>query len=70
MKIFVTGGSGFVGSPLLHYLRQQGHEVGALARSPEAIAAPQSALLVQLARSAARSTISTAGRSSSPATTW
>ena len=43
MKIFVTGGSGFVGRPLLHYLRQQGHEVGALARSPEAIAAVRAA---------------------------
>ncbi|GAB3119433.1 NAD-dependent epimerase/dehydratase family protein [Streptomyces calidiresistens] len=33
MKIFVTGGSGFVGSALIHRLVTEGHEVSALARS-------------------------------------
>lgn len=33
MKIFVTGGSGFVGQALLRHLLQQGHELGAIYRS-------------------------------------
>jgi nucleoside-diphosphate-sugar epimerase len=37
MKIFVTGGSGFVGSALVHRLVADGHEVTALARSGASI---------------------------------
>lgn len=33
MKIFVTGGSGFLGSRMIRTLVNQGHEVIALARS-------------------------------------
>ena len=33
MKVFVTGGSGFVGGHLIEALRREGHEVRALARS-------------------------------------
>lgn len=33
MKIFVTGGSGFVGQALVRHLLQQGHELGAIYRS-------------------------------------
>jgi nucleoside-diphosphate-sugar epimerase len=36
MKIFLTGGSGFVGRHLLRRLRAQGHELLALVRSPTA----------------------------------
>lgn len=34
MKIFVTGGSGFLGQRLIARLRQEGHEVSALSRTP------------------------------------
>ena len=34
MRVFLTGGSGFVGQHLIHHLREQGHTVLALARSP------------------------------------
>jgi nucleoside-diphosphate-sugar epimerase len=37
LKIFVTGGSGFVGSALVHRLVAEGHEVMALARSGSSI---------------------------------
>jgi nucleoside-diphosphate-sugar epimerase len=39
MKVFVTGGSGYLGQPVIRALRQQGHEVAALARSEAAAAA-------------------------------
>lgn len=39
MKVFVTGGTGFLGNTLIHLLVDQGHEVVALARHP-AKAAP------------------------------
>jgi 2-alkyl-3-oxoalkanoate reductase len=35
MKIFITGGSGFLGQRLITRLRQEGHEVTALSRSPK-----------------------------------
>lgn len=34
MKILVTGGTGFVGTKVVHALRARGHEVRALVRSP------------------------------------
>ncbi|MEV7806941.1 NAD(P)-dependent oxidoreductase [Microbispora sp. NPDC088329] len=37
MKIFITGGSGFVGGTLVHRLVAEGHEVMALARSGSSI---------------------------------
>lgn len=37
MKIFVTGGTGFIGSSLVQRLRQEDHEVRVLARSEQAI---------------------------------
>ncbi|MFD2351040.1 NAD-dependent epimerase/dehydratase family protein [Nonomuraea ferruginea] len=37
MKIFITGGSGFVGGTLVHRLLAEGHEVMALARSGSSI---------------------------------
>jgi nucleoside-diphosphate-sugar epimerase len=36
VKIFVTGGSGYVGQPTIRALRKRGHEVSALARSDAA----------------------------------
>lgn len=36
MKVFITGGSGFVGGHAIERLVREGHEVSALARSPEA----------------------------------
>lgn len=36
MKIFVTGGSGFVGQHILRRLAEEGHQVSALARNPRA----------------------------------
>jgi nucleoside-diphosphate-sugar epimerase len=36
MKIFLSGGSGFVGRHLLRRLRAKGHELVALVRSPTA----------------------------------
>ena len=35
MKTFITGGSGFLGQGLIARLRQEGHEVTALSRSPK-----------------------------------
>ncbi|WP_244301647.1 NAD-dependent epimerase/dehydratase family protein [Microbispora triticiradicis] len=37
VKIFITGGSGFVGGTLVHRLVAEGHEVMALARSGPSI---------------------------------
>ena len=36
MRVFVTGGSGFIGGALIRRLRLEGYEVKALARSPKA----------------------------------
>lgn len=36
MRIFVTGGSGFIGGALIRRLRLEGHEVSVLVRSPRA----------------------------------
>lgn len=36
MRVFVTGGSGFIGGALVRRLRLEGHEVRALVRSPRA----------------------------------
>jgi len=38
MKVFVTGGSGFVGQHVLHRLIADGHQVAALARSDRSAA--------------------------------
>ncbi len=35
MKIFITGGSGFLGQRLIARIKQEGHEVTALSRSPK-----------------------------------
>lgn len=43
MRIFVTGGSGFLGQHLLRRLTDQGHTVSALARSDRAVAAVRAA---------------------------
>jgi 2-alkyl-3-oxoalkanoate reductase len=39
VRVFVTGGSGFIGGALIRRLRSDGHEVRALVRSPQAEAA-------------------------------
>lgn len=33
MKVFITGGSGFIGQHVIHQLQSRGHEISALARS-------------------------------------
>ncbi|MFN0063591.1 MAG: TIGR01777 family oxidoreductase [Myxococcaceae bacterium] len=43
MKVAVTGGTGFVGRPLVSALQAQGHEVCLLTRHPERVSAPMSA---------------------------
>ncbi len=42
MKIFLTGGSGFIGGRVIHKLVERGHEVHALARSERSAAIVQS----------------------------
>ena len=37
MKIFITGGTGFVGRRIIAELKSRGHEVAALVRRPGAI---------------------------------
>jgi nucleoside-diphosphate-sugar epimerase len=43
VKIFITGGSGFVGRTLISFLKERGHSVAALARSPESVRAVERA---------------------------
>ena len=46
MKIFITGGTGFVGTKLVPFLLQQGHEVALLTRSKRAVQPAVSSLRV------------------------
>lgn len=39
MRVFITGGTGFIGSRLVPFLREREHELRVLARSPQAVAA-------------------------------
>lgn len=39
MKVFLTGGTGFIGQPLTRTLIQRGWEVLALVRKPESVQA-------------------------------
>lgn len=39
MKIVVSGGSGFIGQPLVRHLQERGHEVAVLTRNPEKVKA-------------------------------
>ncbi|GAA3432901.1 NAD-dependent epimerase/dehydratase family protein [Kutzneria kofuensis] len=43
MKVFVTGGSGYVGGPTIRALVRHGHEVTALARSDNSVTAVEAA---------------------------
>ena len=65
MKVFVTGGSGFVGGALVHRLVAEGHEVMALARSGSSIQRVQAA-----GAEAVPGDLAELGRAGSPAPIW
>lgn len=46
MKIFIAGGTGFVGTAMVNHLAARGHELTLLARSPAAVDAPMGARIV------------------------
>jgi nucleoside-diphosphate-sugar epimerase len=65
LKIFVTGGSGFVGSALVHRLVAEGHEVMALARSGSSIQRVRAA-----GADPVRGDLADLRQADSPARTW
>ena len=46
MKVFVAGGTGFVGAAMVNHLAAAGHELVLLARTPSAVDAPRGARVV------------------------